>query len=236
MGYRFGGQVSRRLQKYISCYETHTWALHQSDAQSIQGGAHPVQIVDVKLPSGKVATVPVFDFESSALRLLDDDNIVQSKLCKDNLDPETWKQVVPIRQPSFRDSVNVRDGMKYAATATLNLSGKTGSRLDQATMNVPVADVYTGAMVGRGIDRFVGNLTPLGVDLVRPLALGLFIDASHANLFGSIKLTPIKVFFLVYGIRERRKTLNSFLLGYLPNMAVGEGRSAGAVDIETYDT
>ena len=62
--------------------------------------AHPI---DAKLPSGKVATIPTFNFESSVLRLLDYEKIIPQNMCQKNFDNDTWLQKTPIKNATRID-------------------------------------------------------------------------------------------------------------------------------------
>ncbi len=55
------------------------------------------KLIDVKLPSGKVATVPTFDFEPSVFEFRQDDKIISANLCQESCDKHTWMQNVPIQ-------------------------------------------------------------------------------------------------------------------------------------------
>ena len=301
-------------------------------------------VVDTKLPSGKIATVPTFDFEQSVLDLLHDEKIIPDNLCRENCNHETWMQKVPIRNTTRKDDmvdshsanshirleveqeakrlskskcpkidksfkgtkIEVLSGYSvpgddsstkkmiwwtctvnrvikkphYNSPACVNVtwaaiedigwrseieediflhtrlwnkteehswrychvelpkfqndSNTIETSLTVEELAVPVADLYTGAMMTRGISRFIGTILPMGIDIVRPLAIQLFIDASHSDLFGSLTLTPIQATLCVYNAAMRRKSSNTFVIAFLPSMKVGEGRRAGKMDLEMY--
>ena len=101
-------------------------------------------------------------------------------------------------------------------------------------MEVPVGDLYSGAMMTRAQHEFVGNThdPPKGVDKVRGCPLTLFADATHSDSRGALKSEPYVLCPGWMNMEERAKEENNFVLGILPNLEVGRGRRAGAADME----
>ena len=86
------------------------------------------------------------------------------------------------------------------------------------TLDAPMGDLCSRAMVAQGIEHFVSNTTPVGACLVRPLGLQLFINAAHTNLFGAPVLTPIQCMLAAHITRTRRQTESAFALAHMSPM------------------
>ena len=164
----------------------------------------------------KKYSIPVFDFKAVITSLLDDRKINnEGNFNQDNMDPITWR---PIRAPPGLPD-------HYRTTAQF------GRRPDHArplpaideTAPFPISDIYSGTMIHHGINMHVDTNANYGgeVDCVRPLPVIMFIDESHTDLHGSLKVTPVSLTLASFPIRCRRKKEFWRNVAFLPPMDAG---------------
>ena len=117
----------------------------------------------------------------------------------------------------------------------LNDVVNNGISQEDVDNTVAVDDLYTGSAMTEGIKRYVAHVQkPNGTSHVRPLPINMFIDASHTDLHGSLKTTPISFSVGAFPRILRNKHVNNRNLGYMPNLQAGLGKYANSLDLETY--
>jgi hypothetical protein len=142
-------------------------------------------------------------------------NLIQSKWQGDTNIVGSWKLIES--EEDLNDVVN------------------NGISPEDVDNTVAVDDLYTGSAMTEGIKRYVAHVQkPNGISHVRPLPINMFIDASHTDLHGSLKTTPISFSVGAFPRILRNKHVNNRNMGYLPNLQAGLGKYANSLDLETY--
>ncbi len=176
-----------------------------------------LKVVDSPYTSKKYS-VPVFDFKAVILSLLNDRKInSHTNLNQYNMDPITWR---PIRAPPGLPG-------EYKTTAANGIR-PTGTEPPEVDIAQPllIGDIYSGTMIHHAIHMHVDALAPPSygdqIDCVRPLPVIMFIDESHTDLHGSLKVTPVSLTLGSFPIRCRRKKEFWRNIAFLPPMDAGE--------------
>ena len=101
--------------------------------------------------------------------------------------------------------------------------------------SVLVDDLYSGSAMTQGLNTHLrGVAKPDGIDVVRPLPILLFIDKSHTDLFGTLSAIPVVGTIASLPLHMRMDSSNWILFGYCPNLAIGKGKNAGKLDLQSY--
>lgn len=80
-------------------------------------------------------------------------------------------------------------------------------------MDVPVNNLFTGAAMTSGCDRFVGDTKnpPKGVEQVRSFCLVLFADDAASGSFGALSSIPCSMVPGFYNANQRGKEVNNII-------------------------
>jgi hypothetical protein len=89
--------------------------------------------------------------------------------------------------------------------------------------NAIIGEKHTGFLYQRAIDLHCPSGPDIDPKLVRPLVLMFHIDKSHADLFGSLCLTPIQWSLAMIVINGQYNIRSWRVLAYIPNLSKGKG-------------
>lgn len=89
--------------------------------------------------------------------------------------------------------------------------------------NAIIGEKHTGFLYQRAIDLHCPSAPNVDPTLVRPLVLVLHIDKSHADLFGSLCVTPIQWSLAMIDINGQYNIKAWRVLAYIPNLSKGKG-------------
>ena len=100
--------------------------------------------------------------------------------------------------------------------------------------DIPLDDLYSGTMMTKAALRYLGGITPEGIDAVRLLPIVMFIDKSHTDLFGSLATTPVSFTLGCFNVECRRLVRFWRNMAFIPPLNVGSGTNAGKLDIDLF--
>jgi hypothetical protein len=97
------------------------------------------------------------------------------------------------------------------------------AELHENDQNAIIGEKHTGFLYQRAIDLHCPSGPNIDPKLVRPLVLIFHIDKSHADLFGSLCLTPIQWSLAMIDINGQYNIRSWRVLAYIPNLSKGKG-------------
>ncbi len=93
------------------------------------------------------------------------------------------------------------------------------------TESTKYSDMHTGSLYGKAMSRYIEGPNDM------PLPLYVFIDETHTDLHGALKMAPVMITFAFFSQEARNSPEFWQPLGFIPNLDFGKSKSSTDLSI-----